>query len=385
MNMNSENTYRKASDISEQIVKIMLREEGEKAADLKEWLEASPAAEEITGHLSDPEWLDREVKGFIRPELQRLLECIRQRKKRKIILRFTGVAAAVVLLFGISLYWIWPPSEKTQINVTEAKVPLLILENGRNLNLKIATGEWLTENGTSIKNDRQGRIEYRTIENPNGTDEVERWNTLVIPLQCTYQVKLSDGTVVYLNADSRLEYPETFVGKERRVKLQGEAYFEVAGAARPFRVCVKDMQIKVYGTKFNINAYREDQLETVLLEGKVGVTWKNSEKILSPSQLLRLNPFTGEQVMLEVEPDRYIAWTQGYLRYDNDPLEKMMEDLYRWYGVEFKFDSEEIRNRRVTASIHKDLPLHEVLIMIQTTIKVTFIKQERGYLISQPF
>lgn len=386
--MDRENVHDKACKISEQIVKVMLREEG-KAADLKEWIQNNVVAKEVTDRLTDPELLAKEVKDFIRQEkveeLQKLLEHIRQRRNRRRMIRFSGIAAAMLLFVGMTLLFVNSHSDISGVNVEEENVPRLILGNGQNLNLKSMTGEWMVGDGINIKNDRQGGIEYITVNDSDFLGDAEEQNTLVVPRQCTYRVILSDGTIVHVNAESRLEYPVKFMGDDRKVKLEGEAFFEVTKGEKPFVVYANGVQIKVYGTKFDVNAYHDDQIETVLIEGKVGVSWEDQEKVLQPSQLSRVNALTGEQMVMNVEVDKYISWIQGYLRYDNDDLGKMVEDLSRWYGVDFEFRTEDIKTMRVTASINKDLPLTNVLAMIQSTVKVIFIKQERGYLISQPF
>lgn len=386
--MESDDMYNKAHKISEQIVKIMLRDEEGQTADLNEWIQANPTANEVTGQLSDPELLTQKVNHFIRPEktdeLSRLLKSIRRRERRRRKIRYSGVAAAVALFIGLSMTFIYHQRDATNGGMEEENAPMLIQGNGQDLNLKSMSGEWISDDGTNIRNNRQGRIEYIAAENAGVAGEAEILNTLVIPRQCTYQVILSDGTVVHVNAESRLEYPVKFVGDERKVKLQGEAYFEVTKDTRPFVVCANEVEIKVYGTKFNVNAYHKDWIETALVEGRVGVSWKNQEKILYPSQLSQVDRITGEQLVTHVNIEQYISWISGYLRYDDDNLGKMMEDLARWYGVDFEFRTENMKEMRVSGSINKDLPLDNVLEMIQTTIKVTFIKQERGYLISRP-
>lgn len=388
--MSGENIYDKACRISRQIISIMFREEREATVEVREWLQTNPAAKEVADRLSNSEILTDEVRNFVRQEkaeeLQRLWERMRRRRIRRRIVRFSGIAATVALLVGMTLMFAYNRQKSVDPVVEEKNAPILILGNGQNLNLNSRVGEWVTKEGISVKNNQQDILEYSAAPETEVSRETEELNTLIIPCQCAYRVILSDGTIVHLNADSRLEYPVKFMGEERRVRLQGEAYFEVTQNTKPFVVCINEARIKVYGTKFNVNAYHKDCLETVLLEGMVGVSWNDQESVLRPSQLSRLNGITGEQRIVDrVDTDKYISWTRGYLRYDDDHLERMMEDLSRWYGVDFEFNTEDIRNMRVTASINKDLPLEHVLTMIQTTIKVTFIKQERGYLILQPF
>lgn len=386
--MENENLYKKACDISEQVVKVMLREEGGQDADLKEWMETNVTAEEVTMRLADPDWLRKEVEKFVHEDkaeqVQLLRKQIRRRRNRRRIFHVTGVAAVLALFIGVTLFISNRPGT-VENEVQEEHVPMLILGNGKSVNLRLAAGEWAADWYTNIKNDRKGELEYIATDTPGADEQKEVLNTLVIPRQCTYRVILSDGTVVHLNADSRLEYPVKFKGEERKVELQGEAYFEVAKDAKPFIVCVNDVQVKVYGTRFDVNSYHKNRFQVTLVEGKVGVVWKDKEKKLYPSQLLFLDSATGEQSVTNVEVDKYISWTRGYLRYDDDRLYEMMEDLSRWYGVDFEFDAEATKSMRITASINKDLPLSQVLAVIRATINITFIKQERGYLISQPF
>ena len=123
-----------------------------------------------------------------------------------------------------------------------------------------------------------------------------------------------------------------------------------------------------------------------MVEGKIGISIRDSshqEKILKPNQLSRLNLLTGEQKIVEVDIQKYIAWTTGFLRYDNDPLELLIQDLNRWYGSDFEFSNNNLKNIRISASINKDTPLQEVLAMIQTTAKIKFHLIERRYLITR--
>lgn len=386
--MEKENIQNKASKISEQIIKVMIRDDKGETVDLKEWILHNPTAKELTDRLSDPMWLASELKEFIREEkteeCKRLAVRIRRRKIQRRIVRLSAVAAMMMLFFGVALLLSKNHSENVKVSIGEEHFPVLILGNGQNLNLRSLADGSVIDGGASIRNIWQDGIEYIAVEGAN-TEEEETLNELVIPRQCTYQVILSDGTVVHLNADSRLEYPVQFVGDERKVKLQGEAYFEVSKSTKPFLVSVNKVLIKVYGTKFNVNAYHRNHIETVLIEGKVGVSCQEHEKLLLPSQVSRVDMLTGEHSVVDIEVDKYISWVEGYLRYDNDELGKMADDLSRWYGVDFHFRSEDIKAMRITASINKDLPLENVLAMIQSTIHVTFINQERGYMILQTF
>lgn len=384
--MDSENLYDKALRISERIIGLI---SGREAKDdmIKDWAANNSSAGEVIGNLTNPELLRRNIEGFVHPEKNREFQLLqkrilRRRRRRRIDL-WSGVAAVLVLFIGVSVFFLGEDSAVKQAEMVDEHAPRLILGNGQQLNLNSLSGEWTENNGVKIKSEGEKGIVYFAGEERKAFPEKEIMNTLIVPGQCNYQVVLSDGTIVYMNADSRLVYPAEFIGNERKVKLEGEAYFEVAKDVKSFLVDVRGVEIKVYGTKFNIDAYHKDEIKTVLLEGQVGVTWQDEERILQPGQLSAVNKTTGEHAVRKVEIIKYVSWVKGYLRYDNDPLEQMVEDLSRWYGVDFEFHTESMKSDRITASINRDLPLETVLEMLRTTVNVTFIKKGRGYVIKQ--
>ena len=312
---------------------------------------------------------------------------IQKYQHHRVIIRISRVAAVIVLLIGCGLlYHKLSQQEKHQTlasTISSKLSPVIITPNGQYYDLsKVLTD---TTHNLNIAYKSTEEIKY-TYQPPAVDIEEEGYNQLIIPNQCNYQVTLCDGSVVRLNAGSRLEYPNSFPSHERKVRLTGEAYFEIKHDGRPFMVEVRQASIRVYGTHFNINAYQETNIETVLVEGKVGVSIQDStyqEKILKPNQLSRLNLLTGEQEIVDVDVQKYIAWTTGFLRYDNDSLELLIEDLSRWYGTNFDFKDNKLKNIRISASINKDTPLEEVLAMIQTTAKIKFHLIERRYIITQ--
>src|SRR5690606_3776846 len=158
----------------------------------------------------------------------------------------------------------------------------------------------------------------------------------------TYQITLSDGTEVWLNAASTLRYPAQFDDAERTVELDGEGYFEVApssdGTAWPFRVKTEQQTVEVLGTHFNVAAYSdEEETRTTLVEGAVRVT------NLKANETNRLSP--GEQSVLhgdrteirQVNPQTAIAWKQGVFHFDHTPFDQMIKQIDRWYDIEVQY------------------------------------------------
>ncbi|MGK6350153.1 FecR family protein [Parapedobacter sp. DT-150] len=163
--------------------------------------------------------------------------------------------------------------------------------------------------------------------------------TLATPKGGQYQIVLPDGTKVWLNADSRLEYPVMFSGDTRNVQLEGEAYFEVAeNKEKPFIVHTAGERVQVLGTHFNINAYRDEQISTVaLLEGKVKVTLpNNTARVLRPGEQSSVSNGT-----IEVQPvnvDEAVAWKNGEFMFNNENLSSVMRKLARWYNLEIELE-----------------------------------------------
>lgn len=383
--------YIQIQTIARQLCDIMQQHELKDIGELKEWLEHNNTAIEIIKSLMDDSELSKKIELYRQQDKEQAILSLRAKIQKyqhhRVIIRISRVAAVIVLLIGCGLlYHKLSQQEKHQTlasTISSKLSPVIITPNGQYYDLsKVLTD---TTHNLNIAYKSTEEIKY-TYQPPAVDIEEEGYNQLIIPNQCNYQVTLCDGSVVRLNAGSRLEYPNSFPSHERKVRLTGEAYFEIKHDGRPFMVEVRQASIRVYGTHFNINAYQETNIETVLVEGKVGVSIQDStyqEKILKPNQLSRLNLLTGEQEIVDVDVQKYIAWTTGFLRYDNDSLELLIEDLSRWYGTNFDFKDNKLKNIRISASINKDTPLEEVLAMIQTTAKIKFHLIERRYIITQ--
>ncbi|WP_270543041.1 FecR family protein [Butyricimonas paravirosa] len=383
--------YIQIQTIAHQLCDIMQQHELKDIEELKEWLEHNNTAIEIIKSLIDDSELSKKIELYRQQDKEQAILSLRTKiqkhQRHRVIIRISRVAAVIVLLIGCGLlYHKLSQQEKHQTlasTISSKLSPVIITPNGQHYDLsKVLTD---TTHNLNIAYKSTEEIKY-TYQPPAVDIEEEGYNQLIIPNQCNYQVTLCDGSVVRLNAGSRLEYPNSFPSHERKVRLTGEAYFEIKHDGRPFMVEVRQASIRVYGTHFNINAYQETNIETVLVEGKVGVSIQDSidqEKILKPNQLSRLNLLTGEQEIVDVDVQKYIAWTTGFLRYDNDSLELLIEDLSRWYGADFDFKDNKLKNIRISASINKDTPLEEVLAMIQTTAKIKFHLIERRYIITQ--
>ena len=234
----------------------------------------------------------------------------------------------------------------------------------------MASGEVLVTESVAIRLDSTQGLSYEA-QGHAGEAEV-RYNVLDVPVAADYRLHLSDGSVVYLNADSRLRYPETFTGGERKVYLEGEAYFEVAkDASRPFKVVARGVEVNVLGTHFNVNAYPEHtDVVTTLAEGKVQVAGGASQAVLVPGEQAIASP-EGMEVR-KVDVQAYTSWKDGVFVFRSMPLEEIMEQVYRWYGVEAVFFNESVRTETFTGIINRSMSAEEFFRVIEKVVDVRF-------------
>ncbi len=159
-----------------------------------------------------------------------------------------------------------------------------------------------------------------------------RFHLLQVPRGGEYALVLADGTRVWLNAETELSYPSYFSGKDRRVKLKGEAYFEVtADTSMPFIVETKHLQINVLGTSFNISAYPDESHHATLAKGKIKAIYEEKQVILSPGEQALLTD--SGMIVHAVDIATYTSWKERRFVFKNKPLQEVARDLERWYNV----------------------------------------------------
>lgn len=194
-------------------------------------------------------------------------------------------------------------------------------------------------------------------------------NTIHIPRGMTKQLTLSDGTRIWLNAESSLKYPDTFEGKaQREVYLEGEAYFEVSkNPQHPFLVKTTAIETQVLGTSFNIKAYSKKDVQVTLLEGSIKVSDKHHNNIL-----LKPGEHTNEKLhKSQVENvSQYRAWTTGSFYFDNTELIEIMRELGRWYNIDIVFTNKPIMTERLHFQADRSCSLQEVLELLNSMQKI---------------
>ncbi len=302
-----------------------------------------------------------------------------KRQKRYFVLGGSVVAASVVvacmlLIFGLEKQQkesspVMAGQEKVEINPAKGKV-MLVLENGKQINLSNSLPDTLHLSSVAMIGEK-GKLSYRMTVDSLPVEEVI--HKIVTTVGGDYQLVLSDGTKVWLNAESEIDYPIEFLGDKREVFLKGEAYFEVApDPEKPFIVKTTSMQTRVLGTSFNINAYEnEPNVYTTLLTGKVEVMLNKrgnaSPVVLKPAMQLKLDKESGDFSVEKVRVEEITAWRYGVFMFAEDDIEVVTRMLSRWYDVKFVFDGERKGPHTFSGRMSKDDKLNEILEMLTLT------------------
>lgn len=290
------------------------------------------------------EWEDDEVNSA--RELQaRMFRNIK--KEKTIVTKWYWAAASILILFiaGITYHYNSKGKQDLLPAAARLKTKNNIIPGSNKATLTLANGEVIVldkeHNGTLAK---QGSVQIIKLNNgqlayqagqANDAGKQVSFNTLSTPPGGQYQITLPDGTVVWMNAVSSLTFPTAFTGKDRTVKLKGEAYFEVtANEHQPFIVSVNNMDVQVLGTRFNVMAYEDEQVvKTTLLQGMVKVAADNKAVLLKPGQQAKMK-HSGEMNVIPVNVEEVVAWKNGIFSFNDATIQEVMQQIARWYDVE---------------------------------------------------
>ena len=320
---------------------------------LNKWYRSFDDSEvEITGEDNNGQQISERIK-------LRLLETIQEVKQTKRSKRWhISTAAAIFIAVSIGIFLFLPSKPAKQESVKIVVPPVLNNDVAPGGNKALLT---LDDNSTIILDSAsngiistQGNIKVEKLDNGllaykiNGRIIAEEdetfYNTITTPRGGQYQITLSDGTKVWLNAASSIRFPVVFTGKERRVIVTGETYFEVAhNDAMPFKIKVVSSEVEVMGTHFNINAYDDEAaIKTTLLEGKVKV-YVPSEgafvqaKFLLPRQQSRVSKNGTINILNNADTEEAVAWKNGKFQYKSADLKSILRQVSRWYDVDVEY------------------------------------------------
>jgi ferric-dicitrate binding protein FerR (iron transport regulator) len=352
----------------------------QEASELEAWRQESEEHEQESQRLMDSHDLQA---GYLRRKMlrtdrlekemeDRIAEYRRQRNLRH-WWRY-AVAASLLLLVGVGIGYVAfhdtiqpaQPTVKTAMNAIvpgEAKATLM-LDNGEKVEL-----------GTDTKANASALKKLKT-EAPKAKVSLE------VPRGGEFKVELEDGTVVWLNSESRLDYPESFEGSERRVAVTGEAYFKVAkDAAKPFIVETAGQRVKVYGTEFNVKSYAEDDcVFTTLVEGSISLSKageQSGELMLTPGHQALFNKESKSTQVKSVDTEVVTSWRHGSFSFEDQTLEQIMQTLSRWYDFDYVFKDSSVGKTVFMGSVARYAQFADVLSMLEKAGDAKFVQKGR--------
>jgi hypothetical protein len=336
-------------------------------------------AQEILLHLETPPIRQSEER---KQELWN--QIVHASRKKYSLLPFLRIAAIFILLAGITTVFNFQSKhpEKEQI-VQKSEQPLstndaqLILANGKTVRISAQQSTvHVTADGSRILVNDSSKL-----VNPALVGD----NQLIVPYGKRSKIILADGSKVWINSGSKLTFPPAFKGTSREVSLEGEALFEVTkDPEKPFYVKTSAFKVKVYGTRFNVQAYQQDQQNNVVLvEGKISMNLNGTtgkEVFLDPNQ--KASVTKGEstlQVQNITDADLYTAWTEGYLVFRNEGVKEVLHRVSRYYNV--PIETEDPSNMdKICGKLDLKEDVERVLKGIAFISKTKYIKQDEKYI-----
>jgi transmembrane sensor len=307
-------------------------------------------------------------------------------------------AASVVLAVSFGGYFLLHKKQKEQQiaqNQRQDILPggnkaILTLANGHKISLTDAkNGNIAQQSGTQITKSQNGQVVYIVNKNAalgtasTGSGIAEAaYNTIETPRGGQTVVTLADGTIAYLDAASSIKFPVVFNGKERRVLITGQVYFEVVHNSRqPFMVSVNNETIEDIGTDFNINAYADEtDIRTTLVEGKVKVSDPKTTVYLVPGEQA-VNYAAGLKVKA-ADVEHIMAWKNGLFSFRDADIKTVMREISRWYDVDVSYEGYITKQRMFNGEFHRNVNASKVL-EILSFYKIHYQIQGKKILITQ--
>lgn len=333
-----------------------------------------PKREEVIEHLERKDFIN---KAEINSQLRKFRYVTGIQRQR--FIRWTSIAATIVIFITAGWWLGWKViTEKRENSIVYYGIlpgqsnATITLVNGQRIELKKSMQQITEYDGTILKTEN-GKLVYHSQH--NGSEAENKYNILSIPRGGEYQLELSDGTKVWLNAETELKYPLKFKDSVREVYLKGEAYFEVIKKENcKFRVYSSNGSIEVLGTAFNVRDYAEEQsVVTTLVSGKVSYTSDSSqEKIMLRPGYQVTDPKHGRAEMKKVALIQYTGWKDGQYVFENATLENIMKTLERWYDINVVWLSPNIKELHFTGDLKRYDSINIFLKFIETGGDVKF-------------
>lgn len=367
----------------------------EERQELEDWCEEAPRNRKLFEQICQEDLFSKERYVYEKIHDTKAFSVF-EKRVRKVSSRSIGNwwKYAAVLLFPILVVGSWKLMHETeQVSIVASSVApiqpgcsqaVLVLDDGRKVFLKEEEEGVISEDKEITVTGEKDRLVYTSSEGKN-VDEI-RFNELEVPRGGEYKVRLADGTLVYLNSATRMKYPVKFDEKERKVYLSGEAYFEVAkDPERPFFVEMEGVEVRVYGTSFNVNTHQEGNIQTVLVKGSIGVKVLSSgmESVIRPGQMAEFKQGNTKVDVKDVNVAVYTDWKDGIFRFENQRLEDILTVLSNWYDVDVFYQTAFVKELHFSGYMERYKDVRVILEAITLSTGVTFSIQGKTIIVSK--
>lgn len=328
-----------------------------------------------------PEVYSDDIDAILRRADDNIRARILNSSKRKSKLIWLSAAAAVAIFIGVvSFLWL------RQLDMKGIEAPIIAvnsleendvapgtnqatlhLSDGKTINLDDAE-VWNGDADQAAFDTRNGELNY----NGRLGSGDNNWNVLEVPKAGTYVMNLPDGTKVWLNADSKLYFPNRFASDQRIVKVEGEVFFDVKrDVSRPFVVQVGDLDVNVLGTSFNIKTQGTNQVSTTLVTGLIEASYKGQKKKIIPGNKMVLDLVSGVMKVSSADLESATAWKNGYFYFKDENMTQILRDIGRWYDLEIAVLGM-LPTGAYSGSIDRNSSLKAVLAMLESVSDCTF-------------
>ena len=297
---------------------------------------------------------------------------ISQRRKRKIRVLYASSAAAILLLTLITLLYTYtqqeafPDTQITSIGEVMNQNKVQLITGNQVFDMENNATVQLSEKKNAVIRDSLSQKEIDLKDN--------QINRLIVPFGKRSSLLLADGSMVYVNSGTELEFPSAFSGKTREISVKGEIFIEVTKQGHPFIIHTPQSQITVYGTSFNVSSYTDEPSESVVLvNGSVEVKSANGSLMLKPNQKAEISH--GNIQRQQVDVMEYISWKDGYMQLNNATLTDVLKKIGRYYNIEFNYEAAlKLQDQTCSGKLFLSDNLNDVL---QSFSKMTFLDYKR--------
>ena len=378
----------KNEEITNRVARLLVgARTGQLSAKEREELEAWLAADEVNRvfyeRFMDVGRLEKDYRRLGEVEtgraMREMYRRIREARVRRRLTWWRGVAAAVVvgMVAGAGV-WLWNGvgedgrgKEHLMAKVERVTVGRPVLYTGDRV-MVVDSVSMMAEGGATVNREDDGDgLVYRR-EGVSGETKAVVYHVLETPRGGEFQLTLEDGSRVWLNAGSRLRYPVAFGGEERRVELEGEAYFEVEHEeGRPFRVEVGGELVEVLGTAFDVKAYPGERRYTTLVSGRVKVRSDEGEEVVLAPGEWRVADDEGWRVEA-VDVEKVTSWRTGMFVLEDQTLEEVMDQLGRWYSFTVFYRNEGLKEVVFKGKVPRYTTFEEILRVLEKTGGIHF-------------